>query len=418
MKALYRWLDACEANGIDVLWANYYTSDSSLYASDPESAWMSRCVQDTLSETGRYPVEWPRKDEPADREHFIESFVEVLRYLVQEEGYQCVKQVSLFNEATSDHSFLDHNPWPFYRDLHAALKKRGLREHIQIIGPDDHNVPRWFWREFFDFPVDVVAFHDYWNFFDANRTSTATDVWDYHTCTRITRGTLGDYAQVASAAKALAQRQGIPVHLAITEYGHTGNTWQLLSTKDPAVVFRGILSMKCFLCEILKLGYGGALRWSHWPGSWGHSYGPVAVQGVHYDPDNPEREGPLIAEALKMDAPLVPVPFVYEPERLANTVVRRGDSVVGAKIEDVPPGVHWVALKDASGSPKLLIVNLRGTPVSLNWLGAPASCSHLTYAGDERATMAENQVSAEGEAVNVSLPPLSLNGLLPLKVGS
>ena len=79
MKALYRWLDACEANDIDVLWANYFTSDSSLYVSDPESAWMSRSVQQSLTETGEYPPEWLRQDEPADREHFVQSFVEVLR---------------------------------------------------------------------------------------------------------------------------------------------------------------------------------------------------------------------------------------------------------------------------------------------------------------------------------------------------
>ena len=131
MEALYRWLDACEANGIDVLWANYYTSDPTLYASDPASAWMSRRVQQSLSETGKYPAEWPREDEPADPEHFVESFVEVLYHLVEVKKYSCVKQVSLFNEATSDHTFTDHDPWPFYRMLDAALKRRGLRGRIQ-----------------------------------------------------------------------------------------------------------------------------------------------------------------------------------------------------------------------------------------------------------------------------------------------
>lgn len=178
MRVLYRWLNACEANGIDVLWANYYTSDSSLYPSDPASAWMSRRVQQHLAETGQYPSEWPRIDEAADHEHFVESFADVLDYLIRQRGYTCIKQVSLFNEATSDHTFADHNPWPFYRRLDIALRDRGIRERIKILGPDDHNVPPWFWQEFLDFPVDVVAFHDYWNLFDANKVADAKTVED------------------------------------------------------------------------------------------------------------------------------------------------------------------------------------------------------------------------------------------------
>ena len=65
MQALARWLDACQAHDIDVLWANYYTSDSVLYGTDPASAWMSKRVQEALAETGDYPTDWPRQDEPA-----------------------------------------------------------------------------------------------------------------------------------------------------------------------------------------------------------------------------------------------------------------------------------------------------------------------------------------------------------------
>lgn len=418
MKALYYWLDACEQNGIDVLWANYYTSDSSLYSSDPASAWMSCHVQESLVKTGKYPEKWPRNDEPADHDHFVESFVEVLHYLITVKKYSCIKQISLFNEATSDFSFADHNPWPFYRKLHVMLKNRGLREQIRIVGPDDHNVPSWFWSEFIDFPVDIVAFHDYWNLFDANKVESAKDLQDYQRycpAGRIGGRGLGAYTHVANGVNAFSAKQGLSVQLAITEYGHTGgDTWHLLPTNEPSEVFRGVLSMKCFLCEILKLGYGGALRWSHWPASWGHSYGPVAVQGVYYAPDN-KLQGAQIKEALKNGAPLVTVPFVYEPERLVNTVIRRGDRVISAKVNDIPLGIHWVALQSASGEKKLFIANLRNQQVDLEWEDCNSICTYLYYAGEPEGSIKEEQVHIKNNTPPLSLPPRSLNGLIQKK---
>jgi hypothetical protein len=364
-------------------------------------------VQESLAGTGAYPKEWPQKDEPADHAHFVESFADVLKHLVVEKGYQCVRQVSLFNEATSDHTFAAHNPWPFYRLLDAALRARGLRDRIQILGPDDHNVPRWFWREFLDFPIDIVAFHDYWNFFNPDRVDAARGLEDYHTCSQVIRGSLGDYAQVAAVLRALSSKHGTTAHLAITEYGHMGNTYKVLPTGGAREVFGGALSLKCFLCEILKLGCGGALRWSRWPGAWGHSFAPVSVEGVRFNSG-----GLDMAEALRQGAPMVKVPCVYEPERLANTVIRRGDAVIRGQADDAPPGVHWVVLKDPTGRLKAFLVNLRSEAVILEWEGRGETWKHLSYQGDEHSDLVETPLRAENGAVNVTLAARSVNGLI------
>lgn len=169
--------------------------------------------------------------------------------------------------------------------------------------------------------------------------------------------------------------------------------------------------MKCFLCEVLKLGYEGALRWSHWPDSWGHSYGPVAVQGVYYDPEDKNR-GANIDNALRAGAPLVIVPFVYEPERLANTVIRRGDRTMQAQAEDVPLGVHWVALADEQGGQKLFLVNLRDGAVDVEWEVAASTGLHLHYEGAPDGGIAQTSIAADHGKLHVTLPPKSMNGLI------
>ena len=129
MKSVFRELDLAEANHIKVditIWGAY-TGGWSWLANDRSHLWISA---------------------PNNFDEWSENITVLLRYLLDEKKYTCIKSLTPQNEP--DSAFLNAQDKvvfdeykTMYLNLDARLKKEGLRDKITLNASDDGTKPEW-----------------------------------------------------------------------------------------------------------------------------------------------------------------------------------------------------------------------------------------------------------------------------------
>ncbi len=131
MKAFYRYLDAFEQAGTDVL-LNF--------------GWK---VGERVHDWFLYPgVEKPYESAPGDLEAYGRSASALLNELIVQRGYENVDYLTFYNEPNGSWDFEGPADQKAYyaemaRKVHDQLTVDGLRDQIQIWGPEEVNAPDW-----------------------------------------------------------------------------------------------------------------------------------------------------------------------------------------------------------------------------------------------------------------------------------
>lgn len=130
MRSVYRVLDMAEEYGIQVnltLWAAHASKGS----------WLAvpGCVH------------WASP--PNDIDEWSENFCALLRYLILEKGYRCIREITPYNEPAPGYyvknveevNFLDYKKMVL--NLEQRLIREGLREYVSLCTGDDGGIFKW-----------------------------------------------------------------------------------------------------------------------------------------------------------------------------------------------------------------------------------------------------------------------------------
>ena len=387
MKHHYRMLDFCEKQDIAVMVTNWGCGNGG-------SGWMAETVRNrALKDTD---AKW-WTDAPYDNREFVESIAALLYQLKTVRKYTCVKQVSLWNEPNGDWSYNSPNAFypytflPLYPLLHEKLSAMGLREEIQICGPDTSctyedkaAIPGLlrYVRE----AVDVISDHDYIGFLDSAARFVPIEK------------AVPAYARLVADLDATYGRH---VPFAIAELGNYGNGAGGVDKDDE--VWTGMLSTTELILRTMQVGVSGFLRWEFRPyGGSGRNFGALTTV-------NP----------LKLFEPYRPV--YYGHALLARHCDR--DSTVlkaelsGGKDENGVARVHAAALLLPDQHLTICLVNdglaAKTVAITLPDLPLPAAAfQHLFYDATLPETIQLGKpIEAAKGALLVALKPRSITTL-------
>lgn len=132
MKSLYMQLDTCMELGISVnitMWGIDKAVCKWLAANNSGSDW---CVE-------------PDEDKELE---FVTAFADCIKYLIEEKGYTCIKEITLFNEPNAIYvKAYGSKGNSFYTDLclkmNTAFKDAGIRDKVLFNLSDDARSPVW-----------------------------------------------------------------------------------------------------------------------------------------------------------------------------------------------------------------------------------------------------------------------------------
>ena len=391
MKHHYRMFDFCEKQGIAVMPTNWGCGNGGI-----------RRTADWMAETVRTPglkdtdAKW-WTDAPYDSREFVETIAALVHQLKAVRKYQCVKLISLWNEPNGDWSYNSPNAFypytfiPLYRLLHEKLTAMGIREQIQICGPDsscnyeDKAAIPGLLRYVRD-AVDVVSDHDYIGFLDCAAQFTPL------------QKAVPVYAKLVSDLDAMYGRH---VPFVIAEFGNYGNGAGGVDKDDE--VWTGVLSTTELILRTMQVGVTGFLRWEFQPyGTSARNFGALTTVN---------RE--------KLFEPYRPVYFGHS--LLARYVDR--DSVVlkaeltGGKDENGAARVHAAALLLPDKHVTICLVNdglvEKQVTIVLAGLALPEKAfHHLGYDATLPATIQLGKpLDAANGSIQVALKPRSITTL-------
>ena len=253
-----KMFDFFEAEGIDVMLCNWYVGDPATNAT-----WLAETKGQpkAATENPTYHL-----DGPSNEAEFIESMAALIHFLKVEKKYTCIKFLSLWNEPDGNWTYNSPKAdypfsfWPIYKKLHGRLEKLGLRDKIQLAGPDSatgayHEVLQLSSQlEEYHAPLDLIADHDYAAYFDHHRPPASTSI----------STALKYYAEFLKELDATCKKLDRPRPLfAITEYGNYGNGPG--PVEGNFEVLKGAISLQEFALRALPLGIDGFLRWEFKP---------------------------------------------------------------------------------------------------------------------------------------------------------
>ncbi|MFW6164463.1 MAG: hypothetical protein ACODAJ_16965, partial [Planctomycetota bacterium] len=213
---------------------------------------------------------------PYDPAELAESLAAALYHLKVVRKYDCVKQVSLWNEPNLRDSYDSPSAiypgefWGYYNALARHLERLDLRRAVRILGPESSTgsyaaLPqlasylRKHSRE-----VDVLAHHDYLGYAD------------YH---RIDRG--APIGRAAAGYRKLRRFRRLRRPITITELGNMGNGAGEVAGEE--AVWAGSLSVCRLILAGLNQGVTGFLRWEFKPygASW-QNFGALTTVSMEH----------------------------------------------------------------------------------------------------------------------------------------
>jgi alpha-galactosidase len=226
MRSLYQVLDTAQANNIDVnitvwLW------DSDYYKVSPDNEWSL-----------------PTKGE--GERVFAEVFADCIKYLIEEKGYTCIKQITPVNEPNSTYKIIygDVNGFSYYvsqmKVMDEVFKEKGIRNKVLFNLSDDARSVTWLEMTLSELEgvYDIVNSHSY--DFDENNTNKEM----------VESNPFYNYKQYSQAA----DQYGI-VHM-FSEFG-TNTVRQVSNWREPS---RGLQVARVAL-NMLQSGSAGFSYW-------------------------------------------------------------------------------------------------------------------------------------------------------------
>jgi hypothetical protein len=156
MDAFMEYLDALEASGTEIE-LNY--------------GWkVGRDIQEWFS----IPGVTPGTSAPADLDDFAEGASVLLHELIEDRGYDNIKYLTFYNEPNGSWDFEAPGSQPEYyasmvRTVHDRLVDDGLRDLVDIWGPEEWNSVPWtqYMRDHIDDVLDAYSFHVYGGTYDS-----------------------------------------------------------------------------------------------------------------------------------------------------------------------------------------------------------------------------------------------------------
>lgn len=245
-RQLGRLLEHCQKRGIPVLLCNWCADGS--YADIPNSQWL--CTGCFWYPTRRNDPDWKL---PYSDERFVEGYCALIKYLIADRGFTCVKWVSIWNEPDGTW-FLPGFKERFFRVyelLDARLKKLGLRDKVKILGPESveggssssgvaDDVLRMGRK------IEVAATHDYGCGLPAP-TEVTSEFKNQHFADAL-----------GKAARSLRKsRRAMP--LALTEIGSFGTDVYA----DSRMRYLCTLGLADYIVRCVNAGVAGFLRWQY-----------------------------------------------------------------------------------------------------------------------------------------------------------
>ncbi|MEW6357661.1 MAG: sugar-binding protein [Planctomycetota bacterium] len=391
MKMHYRMLDFCEAQGIAVLICNWKAGE-----------WLAETAHSKdLKDTD----DKPDTDAPYDPNEFIESIAALVHQLKVVKKYQCVKQISLWNEPNGKWSYNSPNAnypdafWAMYPPLDAKLKDMDLRDQIQILGPDS-SMGKYSELETI-LPlldkagdvIDVVCDHDYKGFMDCEKGKKGVP---------LSEG-IAAYAKFTEALRARKR----PLPFGVAEFGNYGNSAGPVDTDEE--VFAGSISTAELVTRGAAAGVNGFLRWEFrvYDNSW-RNFGALT--------------------SVSKDRLFTPYPPVYFPHALLSRHIERGSDVLdvktaGGKDENGVPRVHASAFKWGLNKFSIVLINDGLKPKVVHVSAMPLAfmrfqLSHLSYDRSLPETILRNaNVPVHQGSFDVGLKPRSINVITTIEDG-
>ncbi len=310
MKALYRILDWCEANGADVflqqMWGHV--------------AWNS------------HPGVHPLLSSPRSLDDYAHGITTLLKYLTETRGYTCIKYFCMVNEPPggpwgywwSAGSHKGHTITDAWKKLNEIFRNEGIT--IPLSGPD--------WTSLPPLETDKLEFEKYLG---------ALDIHSYN-------GIHNDEQSIETVADWVAFARSKNKPFFITEIGNMLLGW---GNDNPGPKsFKAALSNASDIAICLNLGVDGFNRWSftnrgNLDGQWQliKTFDPVS--NTYTSEVIPENEA-------------------YFGYAMITRFIGKYASVVLSESSQKPDGVFHAALKNRDGSIYVLIVNNRSESVQLN----------------------------------------------------
>ncbi len=351
LRGLYKTLDCCQANGIQVSLTNIYALSPQTYLADPPSGWMSKRA---LASGFRNPESFgnPRGDGPIDPRELAENLAATAYHLIKKRGYTCIKDLCLYAEP--NYAWTNVDCWGDTKLLGKALQKLGIRDQVSVYGPYDFgpqagDFQKTYKEGYLRSDVDVLGNSEYWIHPSADNPAASA---------------ISKYGQLMDVVRPLAAERGRKVEFTLAEYGDWGTGSYQIKADGPLPSYLGTLAESGMIFDLYGIGYAGALRWSFAP--WyqpNDGFAAIRTEGVAYPATSDEKSNEsvytLLAEAWKKGAKCVKVPQTFEPQRLVNSNLRRGSTVYKAAV--VGPkasGIHAIAVRDKAGKWRVGLINL------------------------------------------------------------
>ena len=328
MQLAYRYLDWCEANGVDVLLQQMWSNVE----------WMAY-PQQRNSSIGIL------RSAPYDKELFAESFATLVDYLVNTKGYTCIKWLNFINEPGEDWSWwqtaedLDKAEIldPVFAIVRSALDRKNLS--VPLLGPT-YNLQRNTAEFTFKGQLGGYDVHSYWAKFDWYQ-SEHTPMWK----------TLEEFDNYGRLARA----DGKPFLISeygTMAYGFSPGATAAMSSRD------AVLTDAELLIRSMNIGVNGFNKWSF------INRGDLDGQWQLIDTWDIANRTLLPADSIR------PHENSYNAFALLSRFVPRNSDVLEATVEGGNDGeydrVFAAALRTPSGNYTIVMVNDSDNPYTVS----------------------------------------------------
>jgi hypothetical protein len=246
MKVLCRYLDYCQSRNIDVFLQHYWIN----------AAWLA---PDSFRKD---PVKVIRSM-PNDIEAYTDGFIKLLKYLIEEKKYTCIKQFCITNEPFENWSWYMksfnpekyESPAPAYRLMAKKLKDNKIS--VQLSGPDCSiyaGKPMGPQQDDFFKVLDAYDLHSYVTRFDWNPDSTM--IFEGGGVGQIDR--ISDFMEYLKPWEEDARKNNKP--FLFTEMGTMSNGF---GGSNPGVaLYKSLLKDVQLVLRFSQFGMDGFARWN------------------------------------------------------------------------------------------------------------------------------------------------------------